>query len=75
MRTTPMVASPRAMMTTPKTRTMPPWWRSSTDPASVAPTPRAVKTVVKPATNSSDARTVTRRASRSPSSATGRAEM
>jgi len=63
-----------AMIATPASRTMRGRFRSTTVPSSVTDTPRRVKTVVKPATNSSEARTVTRRASRRPSSDTGRAD-
>jgi len=74
MRTTPMVVSPKMMITTPNQRTTLSWLRSSTDPNAVAPMPSATNTVVNPATNSSAARSVTRRASRRPRSDTGSAE-
>lgn len=69
-----MVDRPMAMMTKPETRTRLSWLRRNNEPTSVAPMPKMVNTVVKPATNSSEAPTVTRLASRSPSSDTGRAE-
>jgi hypothetical protein len=48
--------------------------RSSTEPTSVKETPMAVKTTVKPATNSPAARSVRARAWRSPSSDRGKAD-
>ena len=48
--------------------------RNNTVPIKVTDTPMTVKTVVKPATKNDDARNVTRRASRSPSSETGSAD-
>ena len=62
------------MMTTPNTRSRVVWLRRKTLPSRAAPTPSTVKTVVNPATNSSEARRVTPRAWRSPSSDTGRAD-
>ena len=74
MRTTPMVARPMTMITTPKPRTIVSWFRRNVDPRNVTAIPKPVNTAVNPATKSSAARTVTRRAARSSSPLTGSAD-
>lgn len=68
------MARPMAMIPSPATRTIWGRLRSSAAPTKASDTPRAVNTTVKPATNIRAARRVTARASRRPSSDTGRAE-
>ena len=70
-----MLASPRMMISTPDQRTRTGRFRRNSEPSAEAPSPRMVKIVVKPATNSSEARNVTRRAWRSSAPETGSEEM
>ncbi len=70
---TPSMPRPIRMMPTPATRTMIGILASSADPMYASEAPNAVNTTVNPATNRSDDRNVTLRASRVPSSAVGRA--
>lgn len=61
------------MIPTPATPTMTGTLASRADPMKASEAPRAVNTTVKPATNNSDDRNVTARASRDPSSVVGNA--
>jgi hypothetical protein len=53
---TPAMNSPMTIVRMPAAWLRPCWWRSRVWPMALAPAPRIVKTIVKPATNSSVAR-------------------
>ena len=74
MRRAPIMARPMAVMSTPETRIMSGTLRSRAEPTRAKEIPSRVKAAVKPATNSTAARSVTVRAWRSPSSETGSAD-